>query len=231
MTLVNAAVLFDLDGTLVDTETAHQNVIHQVLHQRDIRSTRHDLLSCYGQGYTHTFQYVMQLYKRVEFDPSLLAEEARLHFLEHVGSVKLFPYAHELLLTMRGLCHHLALVTTSWHSGQQAICEAAGIDTMFDVIITGDQTKNHKPHPEPYQKAIAQLNTRNPKPDLYIAVEDTVAGLQSAQNAGCMTIGVAHTISLHDIFDAGADYAASNLEAVACILHNSILSQYQTASD
>ncbi|AKT52835.1 hydrolase [Arsenicicoccus sp. oral taxon 190] len=102
------------------------------------------------------------------------------------------PGAQDLLLQTRELGIPLALVTMSYTAFAGELLAALPEGT-FDVVITGDEVDNGKPHPEPYLTAAARLGVA---PEQCLAIEDSNTGLASALAAGVPTIGIPHIVPI-----------------------------------
>ena len=84
------------------------------------------------------------------------------------------------------------LVTMSYARLATAVLDALAPGT-FDVVVTGDQVADGKPHPEPYLTAAARLGV---DPAKCVAVEDSPTGVASAEAAGCVVVGVPHRVPI-----------------------------------
>ncbi len=102
------------------------------------------------------------------------------------------PGAKELLASVRAAGVPNALVTMSWTRFAQAVVAALPPGT-FDVVITGDEVSNGKPHPEPYLAAAARLGVAAKD---CVAIEDSPTGVRSAVAAGCRTFAVPNVVDI-----------------------------------
>jgi len=101
------------------------------------------------------------------------------------------PGALELLLAIRNAGIPTALVTMSMRPLAEHIASAME-NPLFDVIVTGGDVDNAKPHPEPYERAARLLGVEITS---CVALEDSIPGLASAASAGAVTIGIpAHVV-------------------------------------
>lgn len=98
-----------------------------------------------------------------------------------VPNVELYPDALWTLQTLRKTGKKVALVTTSRHDQIDSLLVRHGINGLFDAVVCGDDVTQHKPHPEPLQKALALLGMQ---PDEAIMVGDSASDIGGAQNAG-----------------------------------------------
>lgn len=187
-----AAVLWDMDGTLVDTE-------------RYWIECEFELVDRYGDTWD-----LERAHALVGHD---LRDSARI--LQQRGGVRLpvddivnflldgviervrrrvpwRPGARELLAELRSAGVPCALVTMSWQRFADAVVDTLPPNT-FASVITGDMVERGKPHPEPYQMAAHSLGVH---PHQCVAIEDSPTGMRSAVAAGCVTFVVPNVIEV-----------------------------------
>ncbi len=186
-----AAVLWDLDGTLVDTEHYWWEA-------------EKELVAAYGGHWTDADAEAL-VGSALLVSAAVLRERARLPLSDReivermlAGVIRRvrehLPFRDgvpELLTELRALNVPMALVTMSWTVLADAVLEALPGGT-FDVVITGDQVTNGKPHPEPYLTAAAKLGV--PIEDC-VAIEDSANGMASAHASGARTLLVPNVVS------------------------------------
>ena len=184
--MLPAAVLWDMDGTLVDTEPYWIDAEFELAERYGAEWTREDALSLVGNELLESARYVR---KRMELD--LTAEEIVELLLDGVVArvereVPWRPGARELLEDLRAHGVRCALVTMSYARFVAPILAHLPPET-YTVIVTGDQVTYGKPHPEPYAPAAAALGVR---PSECLAIEDSNTGAKSAEAAGCTVLVV-----------------------------------------
>ncbi|MFM7686876.1 MAG: HAD-IA family hydrolase, partial [Actinomycetota bacterium] len=201
-----AAVLWDMDGTIVDTEpywieTEHELVAEFGGHWDDEKA--HSLV---GKDLRDSAT-ILRDWGGVQLPIDDIVNRLLDGVIERVQqNVPWRPGARELLAALNEARIPTALVTMSWQRFADAVV-AALPKGSFDVVVTGDQVANGKPHPEPYLAAAAALGVR---PEDCVAIEDSPTGLRSAVAAGCRTIAVPNVVHIPD----AADYTK-----VASLLH------------
>ena len=185
------AILFDMDGTLVNTEPLHEEAWHDTLAQFNLQ-----LSSDWFDRYTGSTDRILMTEVIQHYGLSVnvddLLEEKRERFLKMAQTrSQVFNGAKEGLMALQKR-YPLALVTSSSRMGADHVLKVTELTHFFQTTITFDDVVNHKPDPEPYQKAINFFGLQAHE---CIAVEDSVSGSRSAMAAGCYTIGVLNSVT------------------------------------
>jgi HAD superfamily hydrolase (TIGR01509 family) len=191
-TTVPAAVLWDMDGTLVDTEPYWFAAEMDLVAEFGGRWTHDDARSVVGFDLLAS---AVELQRRGGV--ALEAVEIVDRMLDHVGAslareIPWRPGARELLAALAADGIPCALVTMSWRRFADDVLRGLP-EAWFSVVVTGDEVSNGKPHPEPYLRAAALLGV---EPGHTVAIEDSPTGVRSALAAGCRTIGVPNAAAL-----------------------------------
>ncbi|WP_342769096.1 HAD family phosphatase [Flexivirga caeni] len=190
-----AAVLWDMDGTLVDTEPLWI-------------AAEKELVSSYGGTWTDEMAHRLvgnslivsgQIIR--DNSPVTLAPEEIVDFLLErvVAGMRLHvpwrPGAEELLNACVAQGIPNALVTMSYEAFAGVLIEAVPEGT-FSVVVTGDRVRKGKPDPEAYSTAITRLGVTAAD---CVAIEDSIPGVRSAVGAGVPTIAVPHVVAVPPI--------------------------------
>ena len=181
-----AAVLWDMDGTLVDTEPYWiESEFDLVEAHGGTWSTEH-ALNLVGNDLLTSGRYIRE-HAGIDLEPADIVEELLDRVVARVEErVPWQPGAVELLADLRAHGVRCALVTMSYRRFVAPIL--AGLpEGTFEVVVTGDAVTHGKPHPEPYQKAAAVLGV---DPARTLAIEDSNTGARSAEAAGCTVLVV-----------------------------------------
>jgi HAD superfamily hydrolase (TIGR01509 family) len=180
------AVLFDMDGLLVDTEPLWFETETEVMARLGAPWTKADQEQLLGGSMEHTVGYLLAKATR----PAPPAEVARLMMdgmlrRAAAGRVIIRPGARELLteVAAAGIPH--ALVTGSEREFTDAVIASNGL--RFTATVTGDDVARPKPDPEPYLLAAKLLDAA---PERCVALEDSPSGVTSATTAGCLVVAV-----------------------------------------
>jgi HAD superfamily hydrolase (TIGR01509 family) len=186
------AVLWDMDGTLVDTEPYWMQTETEIAAARGVAWTREDALALVGNDLIVSGQYLKDRIGMPE-SPAEIVEMLLDGVVEHVRrEVPWRPGARELLADLVEQRVPCALVTMSYQRFVDPILALLPPGT-FDVVVTGDQVDNGKPHPEPYLKAVAGLGF---EPWQCLAIEDSNTGATSAESAGCTVLVVENHVQV-----------------------------------
>lgn len=186
MTKTLEAVLFDMDGTLIDSEKLWTIALVEVADELGGHLSAETRAAMVGTDLVSSVRLLMDDLG-VDGDPEvvqrlLVSAAAR----EFDRTMQWRPGAQELLHAVRGAGLAAALVTSTHRNLTSVALETIGRDN-FDVIVCGDDVTHTKPHPEPYLRALAELGMGS---HVAIAIEDSPAGSTSAVAAGLATLVV-----------------------------------------
>ncbi len=181
------AILFDMDGVIADTEPLHFLSVKKTMEEYNINLSDGLLKEFIGMCESGIWKLVK---KRYNID-------LPIDFLEKKRKVHLIKIIKEKVTPARGLASLLkeikkanmktALVSSSGRQVIDAILKKLNLTEYFDVIVSGNDVIDKKPHSEPYIKAMKALQVLSEES---IAIEDSDKGITSARNTGIFTCGV-----------------------------------------
>ncbi|MFJ3823960.1 HAD-IA family hydrolase [Streptomyces nodosus] len=184
------AVLFDMDGTLVDTERLWWEAVERVAAERGRPLGETDRPEVLGRPVEHTADWLAGL---TGAPAGELATTLHREFADRVrGGIVPRPGALALLDALARERIPIALVTASPRAVADTVLEALGAG-RFAVSVTADDTAHTKPAPEPYLAACRALGV---DPAGCVAVEDTPTGVTSAEAAGCAVLAVPSLVTI-----------------------------------
>jgi beta-phosphoglucomutase-like phosphatase (HAD superfamily) len=179
------AIIFDCDGTLADTFSAHFRAFRDVLadykvrfeaefYQARLGLSRYQLLAALAES------------EGVAFDDAEVARRSAAAFTGHLPRIRPIPYTHEILRT-----HHGRLKLGVASGGQKdivtATLKAIGVHELMDAVVTIEDAGIGKPAPDLYLIAAKRLGV---EPRFIQAYEDSDEGLEAARRAGMKVIDI-----------------------------------------
>ncbi|MFV0407261.1 MAG: HAD family hydrolase [Propioniciclava sp.] len=187
-TLGPAALLWDFDGTLGDSEPLWWRAETRFLAELGVSQSDEEAQSRVGMSLAESVDLLLTFADRRDLDPERCGAQLNAYVMELIQDEGLSyrPGAQELLAVATAAQVPCALVSQTY----AAVLEVgiSGLpEKSFAVIVSGDRVSCPKPHPEPYLTAAAQLGVR---PQDCLVIEDSVSGLRSAAAAGIPALGV-----------------------------------------
>jgi len=200
------ALIFDLDGTLANTELLHYQAWKQTLFCNGV--SRFSLETFMGFIGTSNEKVAGDYIKNRNIEKSIieLVSEKQNIYMELIPEIQLFPGVREILSRYRGK-YHLAIASSSHNREIKALLQFHGLNDYFDLIFGGDMVEQKKPDPEIYLKVQQELKI---KPHECIAFEDSAHGLNSAKNAKMYGVAIPNEFTLDHDFSR-ADLILNNL--------------------
>lgn len=186
------AVLFDMDGTLIDSEPYWMESEQALAAEHKGKWTAEDGLDVVGMSLDKSSRLLKDR-ANIPLEPEEIVEILTDEVQKKLNRVVPWrPGAKQLLQDLKKHGVKTALVTMSMHRMAQQVVDAIDFPA-FDVIVAGDDVRNGKPHPEAYLKAAEVLGF---EPKHCIAFEDSMSGLTSAEQAGTIAIGIPHIVPI-----------------------------------
>ena len=187
-----AAVLWDMDGTIVDSEHYWLSSEQELAASAGKIWTEQDGINMIGMSLYDSSRLIKQKLD-LELETDEIIDRLTNSVISKLDrSLPWRPGAKELLKAVRDAGIPTALVTMSMRRNADAVVARMGFDA-FDEIIAGDQVAHGKPHPEPYLKAAEKLGVNI---EHCIAFEDSISGLHSAEASGAIAIGVPNLVQI-----------------------------------
>ena len=205
-------ILFDLDGTLINTnDLIIASFTHTLKKHITTPFTREEILNFIGPPLYDSFHSVAP--DQVEEMVNTYREH---NIANHEKFVKAYPTVVETITTLKEKGYTLGIVTTKIRDTAELGMKITGILDMFDVIIGLDDVTNAKPHPEPIFKALNELDAH---PLTTLMVGDNYHDIEAGQNAGTKTAGVAWSIKGKEVLATyNPDYMLEEMRDLLDIL-------------
>jgi len=187
-----SAILFDMDGTIIDSEPLWLQAEIQVMAELGCHWDEQDQINCLGGPMERTEKYMQDRSGNVKpygYFGQRLNEVMKLKF---VKDLELIPNALELITKSKEAGLKTGLVTAS---GRELMNSALTRfpENSFDIAISRDDVANSKPHPEPYLMAAERLKV---KIDECLVLEDSMTGVRAGLDSGAQVVAISHIISI-----------------------------------
>ncbi len=194
------ALLFDLDGTMLNSDPIHEAVFAKLWTDRGLPVP---------EGF-----YMEQVHGRLnvdvfadhlpdEPDPQGLSEWKEAEFRDRLPSpYPATPGLAAFLDLAQAQDWQIAVVTNAMRLNAEAMLRAIGLRDRFEVIVIGEECEHGKPHPMPYLNAMDALGET---PSSCIAFEDSPSGMRAAAASGAYSIGIRSALDDAKLRAAGAD--------------------------
>ena len=175
------AVLFDLDGTLMDSMWVWEDIDIEYLGRFGYAPTKDMQRAIEGMSFTETAQYFRQRYHIPDTVEEIKAEWNRLAYQVYAERVKLKPGAYEFLKEIRKQGYRTAIASSNSRELIRACLRANGVEDCFDCITISCEVAKGKPAPDIYLSAAATLQAATGE---CLVFEDIPMGILAAKNAG-----------------------------------------------
>ena len=182
------AVIFDMDGVILDTETICEKTWAIAAEEMNLSDIQETFLKCLGTTKKETTRIIHEKYgNHVDVDALMERSHELFSEVENKDGINLMPYAKETLEYLKSKGYRIALASSTRGETVRRQLGNLGLLDYFETLSTGDMVKNSKPDPEIFALAAKSLNL---EPDECYAVEDSFNGIKSSYGAGLVPIMV-----------------------------------------
>ncbi len=203
------AVIFDMDGVLIDGEPLHFAAMRQVLSEEGVTLSVEAYQAYLGTTLAHTWSDLRERYALAHDYDHYASRYGALVTEQYRNEAEALPGARELLDRLREAGMRCALASSSNRSWVETALEALHMREYFGVIVAGDEVENGKPDPEIYRAAAEKLAV---EPSACLVIEDAPAGIEAGRRAGMQVVAVRTEMTAGLSLD-GATYIIETLEA------------------
>ena len=193
------AVLWDLDGTLVDSEEFHWLSWRDTMRVEGIELTYAQFLASFGQKNDR----ILPVWLGADAEAARMQrigedKEAAFRRLAETHGLTPLPGAREWVSALRAAGWKQAIASSAPRPNVEMMLRVAGLENAFDATVSADDVTAGKPDPQVFLRAAAKLGV---PPARCIVVEDAAAGVEGARRAGMRSIGVTKNARLDaDVF-------------------------------
>ena len=194
------AIIFDMDGVLVDSMPYHAEAWKQALATAGINIEKKDIYELEGSNHRQLVEIIFRRFDRIptEDDTQELIRK-KVEIFNRIEHTRPFEGMKELLASLKPK-YKLAIVSGTNRKTVQDIIDTFFPDT-FDVIINGEDTEEGKPSPEPYLKAVGKLGIPG---EHCLVIENAPLGVRSAKSAGLRCIAIPTYLDREKLKEADA---------------------------
>ena len=206
---MSLTLLFDLDGTLVDTDPLHFQAFLDLLRENGRPEIDFGLYKTRIMGFGHAEIFSMLFPERDREEHRALADRKEEMFRALVRGRVLDPKhgLPELLGWAKARGLGCGLVTNAPRDNAALMLDALRLADRFDTVVLGEELPQGKPHPLPYLTALERLGGRA---GAAVAFEDSLSGVRSAYAAKIYTVGVRSSLSDQALRAAGASHTVES---------------------
>jgi HAD superfamily hydrolase (TIGR01509 family) len=189
------AILFDMDGVLIDARDWHYDALNDALKLFGLEITREDHLSRFNGLSTKTKLNMLTDDGLLPLALHPIIEAVKQDRTLRIAAQKCFPIvSHQIMMTrIKSSGLKIGLVTNSIRKSTEFMLEYAGLLKFMDIIVTNEDVSEGKPSPQGYLLAMKRLRS---KPSETIVVEDGLYGIQAAKSAGAEVLQVNEPLDL-----------------------------------
>ena len=214
------AAIFDMDGLLVDTEQLAAGAMDAFLARYGLERRQEIHEQMLGRRILEAMEIIQLGYKLEDPIEELAVVYAEMRRQAIVGKVKAMPGAREAVAYAREIGLRIAVASSGMRDHVDLSLGEAGLDGMFDVVVTGDDVNRGKPEPDLFLLAAERLGV---EPGRCAVFEDAPAGVQAAVAAGMRAVAVPNENSRELEFPVRPEIVLSSLhDAIGWLERNTL---------
>jgi beta-phosphoglucomutase len=201
------AILFDMDGVLIDAKDWHYEALNRALSLFGMEISHYDHLVTYDGLPTKKKLEMLTLERGLPKALHRFINDLKQEFTFQLGYAKCKPtFNHQYALSnLRARGYRMAACSNSIRKTMEILFERAAIIEYFEFYISNEDVKEAKPHPEMYITAIDKLNL---KPDECLILEDNENGIKAARASG------AHLLIVNDVNDVNLENISNRIKEI-----------------
>lgn len=208
------AVIFDLDGTLIDSMGVWTRVDHDFLSKRNI-TVPDDLFDDIqvGNSYVEVAEHFKNKFNLPDSTEDIMSEWTQMVAWHYKNDIPLKPGAKEFLECLHDEGIKIGVGTSNIHELTETVLSANEVWHYVDAVVDGQENLRGKPFPDIFLKVAEKLEV---KPEECLVIEDVIAGVMAAENAGMTVYAIEDSYSLKDkdIILKYVDYYAKDFHEI-----------------
>lgn len=201
------AILFDMDGVLIDAKDWHYEALNQALAIFGMEINRYDHLVTYDGLPTKKKLEMLTLERGLPRALHSFINDMKQEFTFQLGYAKCKPtFNHQYALShLKARGYRMAACSNSIRKTMEVLFERAALTSYFDFYLSNEDVKESKPHPEMYSTAIQRLKLQ---PYECLILEDNENGIKAAQASG------AHLLIIHDVHEVNLENITKRISEI-----------------
>ncbi len=204
------ALIFDMDGLLIDSEVLAATAMDQFLARYGLARDPEIHKQLLGRRLPEAIAIVRDAYSLDRPLEALIEEYGEMRVAALRGAVRAMPGAREIIAFGRAAELKIALATSGMRAHATISLEETGLTGLFDVEATGDEVERGKPEPDLFLRAAEKLGV---DPANCVVFEDAPNGVVAARRAGMLVAAVPNATSMMHVFPVAADIVLPDLFA------------------
>lgn len=185
------AIIFDMDGVIVDTEKYHEKAYQKVSRRLGFSLTDREVLHFKGVTAPEIFYCLFRKHK-IKRDAEKYALLKDKVYRSYLKNLKALPGVINFINQLKKVKVKIAIASSGSRLNVNFILKKLRLRRKFNAVVNGDQVKKGKPNPEIFLKAARKMKV---KPKECVVIEDSVSGIKAAKRAGMFCIGVTTTLN------------------------------------
>jgi HAD superfamily hydrolase (TIGR01509 family) len=211
-----SAVIFDLDGVLADSEPWWNEIDAKLLAEYGVTYRGEHHSDVLGVSYQLAVEFYKKAFRLSASTDELMRRRAEIATDFFANRVGLFLSAREVLHELRRMNLHLAVATSSVSASARPFLDRHQLTALFEVIVTGDEIKRGKPHPDIYLRAAEKLGVAA---DVCLVIEDALSGIAAAKAAKMRVAAIPDTRFVNPReYEKDADYVLRSLSEIPALV-------------
>lgn len=201
------AILFDMDGVLIDAKDWHYEALNQALAIFGMEINRYDHLVTYDGLPTKKKLEMLTLERGLPRALHSFINDMKQEFTFQLGYAKCKPtFNHQYALShLKAKGYRMAACSNSIRKTMEILFERAALNTYFDFYLSNEDVKESKPHPEMYTTAIQRMSLQ---PNECLILEDNENGIKAARASG------AHLLIIHDVHEVNLENITKRIDEI-----------------
>lgn len=201
------AVLFDMDGVLIEAKEWHYEALNRALALFGMPISRFDHLTTFDGLPTRKKLEMLSLERGLPAELHEFINEIKQQYTMEIVHTQCKPsFVHEFALSrLKALGYRIAVCSNSVRSSVEAMMHKAGLGQYIDIMISNEDVSAGKPDPEMYLKAMAHFEL---KPEECLIVEDNENGIKAARAAG------GHLLVVQEVTDTNFDNMYNRIQQI-----------------